>query len=63
MYHEVSIQRDPGTGPQDRSTDKKAAQEGLEWKVQSGTGSNFLNHWGVNVGAVYSSSATLANGG
>lgn len=62
MYQEVSIQRDPGTGPQDRSTDKKAAHEGWEWKVQRGTWSNFLNHWGVNAGAAYSPSATLAMG-
>lgn len=52
MYHEVSIQRDPSAKPQDRSRDKKPEQESLEWKVQSGTQSNFLNHWNVTVRAV-----------
>lgn len=62
MYHEVLIQRDPGTRPQDRSRDKEEDQEGLEWKVQSVTWSNFLNHWDITVGAVYRASAVLAVG-
>lgn len=60
MYHEVSIQRDPGTRSQDRSRDKKPEQEGLEWKVETGTWSNFLNHWNIKVRVVYRSSAILA---